>query len=192
MNFNFPIFLASKSPRRQLLLAGLGVPFEVKVVPVDESFPNEMDPAEVPVYLSRKKAMAVAAIEKEALIIGADTVVILDDAILGKPQNAEQAADYLQQLSGNIHEVVTGVCIIHREKVKLFKDITRVQFDTLSNSEIEHYIATCSPFDKAGAYGIQEWIGMVGVSGIEGSYFNVVGLPVHRVYQELKELAGTT
>ena len=189
MNFSFPIILASNSPRRQQLLAELGVHFEVKVVPVEESYPEDMDPEEVPVYLARKKAAAVAVVEKKALIIGADTVVILNNTILGKPENPERAAEFLRLLSGNTHQVVTGVCIIHQEKIRLFKDITRVRFDTLSDSEIVHYVNTCKPLDKAGAYGIQEWIGMAGVSGIEGSYFNVVGLPVQKLYRELKDLS---
>jgi len=189
MNFSFPIILASKSPRRQQLLADLGVQFEVKVVPVEESYPKDLPPEEVPLYLAQKKAGAVAkTLNSEALIIGADTVVILNNAILGKPQNPDQAAEFLHRLSGNTHEVVTGVCIIYQKKTRLFKDITRVRFDNLSASEIDHYVAACRPLDKAGAYGIQEWIGMVGISGIEGSYFNVVGLPVQKLYKELKDL----
>lgn len=188
MNFNFPVILASNSPRRQQLLADMGIKFEVKVVPVDESYPQNMNVLEVPMYLAKKKAQVVASDEPEALVIGADTVVILDHAILGKPQSTRQATEFLRRLSGQQHQVVTGVCLQYRDNISLFQDTTQVTFITLSPSDIDYYIETCQPLDKAGAYGIQEWIGMVGVSSIEGSYFNVVGLPVHRVYQELNDL----
>ncbi len=188
MNFNLPIILASKSPRRQQLLASLGIPFEVKSVPVEEIYPESMPPLEVPQYLAQKKVAALAAGEKEALIIGADTVVLLNDQLLGKPRTLSQAAEFLRQLSGQKHQVVTGVCIQYQENISLFHDITEVQFADLSDDEIDYYVNKCQPLDKAGAYGIQEWIGLVAVTAIHGSYCNVVGLPVHRVYAEIKNL----
>lgn len=187
MNFNIPIILASNSPRRQELLASLGVNFEVKSASIDEGFPTGLPPQEVPEFLAKKKAQKVASSEKKALVIAADTVVIFENIILGKPKDQHQAKEFLLKLSGQKHQVVTGVCLIYQDKLSLFKDITEVTFGTLSEWEIDHYIDEYQPLDKAGAYGIQEWIGMIGVTRIEGSYFNVVGLPVQKLYRELKE-----
>jgi septum formation protein len=188
MNFSCPIFLASNSPRRQDLLSALGIGYEVRTAVVDESYPSGTDPFEVPKFLARKKVEALGNIDRKSLIIGADTVVILNHQILDKPNDPEQAREFLKRLSGNQHQVVTGVCIKYVDKISLFKEVTRVTFGELAQEDIDYYVTTCKPLDKAGAYGIQEWIGMVGVSKIEGCYFNVVGLPVHRVYQELKKI----
>jgi len=185
MKFDYPVILASKSPRRRELLVGLGIKFEVKTVPVDEVYPSEITPLEVPEFLAKKKVEALASKIPNALIIGADTVVILDNSILEKPVSKAQAANFLHQLSDQKHQVVTGVCLQYREKVSIFKEVTEVTFAPLSEGEITHYIESCQPMDKAGAYGIQEWIGMIGVSRLEGCYYNVVGLPVHKLYQEL-------
>ena len=185
MNFNIPIILASNSPRRQELLAGLGVKFEVKSASVSEEFPSSLSPQEVSEFLAKQKAEAMASLEKNALIIAADTVVILDNTILGKPIDLVEAREFLKRLSGRKHQVVTGVCLKYQDRLSLFRDITEVTFGDLTAWEINHYLEKYQPLDKAGAYGIQEWIGMVGVTRIEGSYFNVVGLPVQKLYREL-------
>ncbi|GJM29252.1 MAG: Maf-like protein [Cyclobacteriaceae bacterium] len=169
------------------MLSSLGIRFEVRTAAVDETYPSDFDPFEVPMFLARKKVEAVSDSNSKSLVIGADTVVILNHQILGKPKNHDQAAEFLSRLSGRDHQVVTGVCIKYHDTLSLFKEITQVTFGELSRSDIDHYITSCQPFDKAGAYGIQEWIGMIGVSKIEGSYYNVVGLPVHRLYQELRK-----
>ncbi len=187
MNFKIPIILASNSPRRQELLASLGVKFEVKSASISEQYAASLSPQEVPEFLAKQKAQAVACTERKALIIAADTVVILDNTILGKPKNQWEAGNFLRQLSGRKHQVVTGVCIKYQDRLSLFKDITEVTFGDLTAWEIDHYLEEYQPLDKAGAYGIQEWIGMIGVTRIEGSYFNVVGLPVQRLYKELRE-----
>jgi len=186
MNFKIPIILASNSPRRQQLLASLGLKFEVKSPSVNEEFPASLSPQEVPVFLAKQKAQAIASTERKALVIAADTVVILDNTILGKPKDQLEAREFLKQLSGQKHQVVTGVCLKYQDRLSLFKDITEVTFGDLTEWEIDHYLEKYSPLDKAGAYGIQEWIGMVGVTRIEGSYYNVVGLPVQKLYRELK------
>ena len=190
MNFNIPIILASNSPRRQELLAGLGIKFEVKVASIKEVFPESLASQEVPEFLAKQKALAIASKEHDSLIIAADTVVILDHTILGKPKDSLEAKEFLQKLSGRNHQVVTGVCIKYQDKLSLFKDITEVSFATLTGKQIDYYLEKYHPLDKAGAYGIQEWIGMVGVTKIEGSYFNVVGLPVQKLYQALKKFSS--
>ena len=187
MNFKIPIILASNSPRRQQLLADLGLKFEVRSASVSEEYPASLRPQEVPEFLAKQKAEAMASIDKNALVIAADTVVILGSTILGKPKNPLEARGFLKKLSGRKHQVVTGVCIKCQDRLSLFNDITEVTFGDLTAWEIDHYLEEYQPLDKAGAYGIQEWIGMVGVTRIEGSYFNVVGLPVQKLYQELKE-----
>lgn len=189
MTFDHKIYLASQSPRRQELLAAIGWEFEVYACEVDESYPKELAAADVPVYLARKKAAGVN-VDRDSVVISADTVVILNDKILGKPANPEEAREFLNRLSGNQHQVITGVCLKFQHKLTSFKEITTVAFKKLQQEEINYYIDTFNPLDKAGAYGIQEWIGMIGVTGIEGSYFNVVGLPVHRLYRELKALGS--
>lgn len=192
MNLNMPIILASNSPRRQELLAGLGFEFEVKVASTREVFPEHLASQDVPEFLARKKALAIASKEQNSLIIAADTVVILDHTILGKPKDLLEAKEFLRKLSGRNHQVVTGVCLKYQDQISVFKDITQVSFATLTDNQIDYYLKKYAPLDKAGAYGIQEWIGMVGVTKIEGSYFNVVGLPVHKLYQALKKFSPTS
>jgi len=191
MNFKIPIILASNSPRRKELLAQLGVKFEVRSAFINEVYPTGLPPQEVPEFLAKLKAEAMASFETNALIIAADTIVIVENTILGKPKDQIEARGFLRQLSGRKHQVVTGVCLKYQDRLSLFKDITEVTFGDLTAWEIDHYLEEYQPMDKAGAYGIQEWIGMVGVTRIEGSYFNVVGLPVQKLYQELKAIKRT-
>jgi septum formation protein len=182
------IILASGSPRRKFLLEQTGLDFEVITGDVNEDFPEGMDPEKVAIYLSEKKAMHFSHVlqDDQTLLITADTLVYLDGKILGKPKDYEDAVAMLESLSGNMHIVITGVTIKSLVKMKTFLSVTRVFFKPLSRSEITYYLDHFKPFDKAGAYGIQEWIGYIGIERIEGSYFNVMGLPVQRLYQELK------
>ena len=182
------VILASNSPRRKELLGGLGIPFEVRLIPdIDESFPEELSPSEIPCYIARKKADAYRlSIKENELIITADTVVLLDSRIINKPVDREDAIRMLQLLSGRVHKVITGVVMTSSEKQVVFSDHSTVDFAVLEDEEIIYYVDTFRPFDKAGAYGIQEWIGYIGVQGIRGSFYNVMGLPVQRLYQELK------
>lgn len=182
------LILASGSPRRRQLLQELGLIFSVQSKDIPEDFPENMPAAEVPVYLAYKKAKAFS--EDEILgkvILTADTVVILNGKVLNKPATETEAFEMLSTLSGQKHEVVTGVCLRTSNAVKTFSDSTFVHFRPLTEAEIWHYIRQYKPFDKAGAYGAQEWMGMVAVERIEGSYFNVMGLPVHKVYTALTE-----
>lgn len=185
----YKIILASNSPRRKELLGGLGIVYEVKTMPdIDESYPEGLGCEEIPMYIARAKADAyLPMINNNELIITADTIVWLNGLVMGKPKNETEACDMLQRLSGHTHQVVTGVCITTRNKQKCFATVTDVTFANLSEEEIKHYVTQYKPMDKAGAYGIQEWIGFVGVQSISGSYFNVVGLPIQRLYSELKE-----
>jgi septum formation protein len=179
------IILSSNSPRRKELLAGLDIPFEVKVLSgIDESYPEGLGVEEIPQYIAMEKAAAYDIAEDE-IVITADTVVVLGDAILGKPVDENDAKNMLRALSGNTHRVVTGVCITSAEKQRKFSVVSEVTFKVLSDTEIDYYVNRYRPFDKAGAYGIQEWIGYVGVTSLKGSYFNVMGLPVQRIYEEL-------
>ena len=184
----YHIVLASKSPRRQELLRGMGVDFEILTKETDESFPPEMPLDEVSKYLSLQKSLAFADEELPAdyLLITSDTVVICEGEILGKPKDREDAARMLQLLSGKTHHVVTGVTVRSAEKAESFAVLSNVTFAAFDADEIDYYIEHCKPFDKAGAYGIQEWIGYVGISGLEGSFYNVMGLPTRRLYQCLK------
>lgn len=183
----YQVILASNSPRRKELLKGLGLDFEVRVMPgIDESYPDTLAPHDIPCYIAQKKADAYQATANE-LIITADTVVILDNQILKKPVDREDAIRMLHQLSGRTHEVVTGVIISTADKQTAFAVTSTVDFAILTNDEITHYVDLYKPYDKAGAYGIQEWIGYIGVQGITGSFYNVMGLPVQRLYQELKQ-----
>lgn len=218
---NFRIILASNSPRRKELLAGLDIPFEVKVIQgIDESYPESLPAYDTAQYIAVKKAEAYrplldSAINQqktsntqqessddirnhELLILTADTVVIAPSSeeqndqegkgiILGKPKDAADASRMLEMLSGKTHHVVTGVCITSLEKQRQFSVITEVTFKKLSKNEIDYYVEHYKPFDKAGAYGIQEWIGYIGCTSLKGSYFNVMGLPVQRIYEELKK-----
>jgi septum formation protein len=154
---------------------------------IDEMYPAGLDFMDIPEYLARKKAKTVALHQSNSLIIAADTIVVIDNTILGKPENTSEARMFLNKLSAKTHRVVTGVCIQYHEKISLFRDTTLVTFGALNEDEINYYLDNYQPMDKAGAYGIQEWIGMIGVTKIEGSYFNVVGLPVHKLYRELKK-----
>jgi len=186
---DYKIVLASQSPRRKELLAQLHIPFEVLVKEdVEEVFPETMPNTEVPVYLARQKAIPYQANcqTDNILVITADTVVCCDDDILGKPKDREDAISMLRRLSGQAHEVITGVVLTTKDRQVDFTVSTKVFFKALTADEINFYIDTYKPYDKAGAYGIQEWIGMIGIERIEGSYFNVVGLPVQRLYTELK------
>jgi septum formation protein len=182
------IILASASPRRKELLAGLDLDFEVKVVKgVSESYPKTLRAEEVPQYISREKAAAYQVADDE-LLLTADTVVIVDNTILGKPHDADDARRMLRLISGRTHQVVTGVTLTTAKAQKTFGVSTDVTFRQLTDDEIDYYIAHYRPFDKAGAYGKQEWIGYVGVTSIHGSYYNVMGLPVQRIYQEIMEI----
>ena len=185
---SYNIILASKSPRRQELLKGVGLDFSVLTKDVDESYPANMSVFDVAPYLSVKKAKAFDAAElpDNYMVITADTVVIVNDMILGKPKDVDEARDMLRLLSGKKHSVVTGVTIHTKEKTKTFSVVSKVSFDVLDDAEIEYYVKNYKPFDKAGSYGVQEWIGYIGVNCVEGSYFNVMGLPTQKLYQMLK------
>lgn len=186
----YKVVLASNSPRRKELLGGLGIGYEVKTMPdIDESYPDGLSMEEVPVYIARSKADAYRPLmQPDELIITADTIVWLDGVVMGKPKDEEEACDMLRRLSGQTHQVVTGVCLTTIDRQQSFATVTDVTFDRLTEEEITHYVSRYQPMDKAGGYGIQEWIGYVGVRSIKGSYFNVVGLPIQRLYQELKRL----
>ena len=186
-DLKYKLILASNSPRRKELLAGLGVPFEVRVLQdIDEHYPESLPVNEVARYIAKEKADAYRRIvAADELIITADTVVIVGDEILGKPMDEADAVRMLRLLSGRTHQVTTGVCLLTAEKERCFDVTTDVTFKTLTDEEIHYYVNRYRPFDKAGAYGIQEWIGYIGVTGLNGSYYNVMGLPVQRIYQEL-------
>ena len=183
------VVLASNSPRRKELLTGLGMPFEVRVMDgIDESYPEDLPVSKVALYIAGKKADAYREkMADDELIITADTVVIVDDEILGKPHDKDDAIRMLKLISGRTHQVTTGVCLLSKKQESRFSVTTDVTFKALSDDEINYYIDTYQPFDKAGAYGIQEWIGYIGVTGLNGSYYNVMGLPVQRIYTELKK-----
>ena len=184
---NKRIILASKSPRRTELLAGLGVAFISKTKDTAEDFPEDMDPFFVPRYLAEKKALAFKEdLEEKDLLITADTVVIVNGEILNKPIDKAEALQMLEKLPGNVHQVVTGVCMMDPKKTISFEDQTEVHFKALDQEELLSYIDRFQPFDIAGAYGVQEWIGYVAVYKMIGSFYNVMGLPVHRIYEELK------
>ena len=184
----YQIILASKSPRRQELLRGMGVDFEILTKETPENYPADLPLDEVPKYLSLQKSLAFADNELPAdyLLITSDTVVICEGEILGKPKDREDASRMLQLLSGKTHHVVTGVTVRSAEKTVSFAVRSNVTFAQLDAEEIDYYIEHCKPYDKAGAYGIQEWIGYVGISGLEGSFYNVMGLPTRKLYQCLK------
>ena len=182
------IILASKSPRRQQLLEQAGLDFEIKAKSIDEIYPATMPVREVPAYLSQLKADACADfLEKERILLTADSVVILNDTIYGKPKDEEDAFNIIKSLSGNVHEVITGVTLRTTEKSITFSDVAYVHFDTLTDEEIWYYIHNYQPFDKAGAYAIQEWIGLTKIIKIDGSYYNIMGLPIQKVYQYLMD-----
>ena len=206
------LILASNSPRRKELLAGLGIPYDVFVLQdINESYPDTLPANEVAEYIARKKAEAykgfkfqdsgskcVQGVQEDnnsslftlhsSLILTADTVVVCDGEILGKPRDADDACAMLRKLSGKTHQVYTGYCLLKGDKTVSGTVCSDVTFKELSDEEITHYVSKYKPFDKAGAYGIQEWIGYIGITGIRGSYYNVMGLPVQRIYEELRKL----
>lgn len=187
MELPYKIVLASNSPRRRELLAGLGIDFTVKVIGgIDESWPHDLKGEDIPLYISREKAASYKSqIAPDELVITADTIVYVDGEVLGKPSSKADAKRMLRLISGRWHEVITGVTLMTAERERSFAVTTKVRFCNLTDDEINSYVDSGLPMDKAGAYGIQEWIGYVGVEAIEGSYFNVVGLPVQRLYREL-------
>lgn len=183
----YRVILASNSPRRKELLAGLGVDYEVRTLPdVDESYPETLQGADIPLFIAKEKADAYQAmIQPDELMITADTIVWLDGKVLGKPKDREDALQMLRDMSGRTHEVFTGVCITTTGWQRTFTAQTEVRFSELSEEEIAYYVDKYQPMDKAGAYGVQEWIGFIGVENISGSYYNIMGLPVQRLYREL-------
>jgi septum formation protein len=184
---NRPIILASSSPRRHYLMKEAGFEFTMEKPEVDETFPADLPVDQVAKFLAAKKAEYFRPrLNHDEIIITADTVVVLFDKILNKPEDRQEACKMLSMLSGRTHLVITGVCIIAKEKEETFDDTTEVTFVSLSKEEIEYYVDNYKPFDKAGAYGAQDWIGMTAIEKITGSYFNVMGLPVHKVYQHLQ------
>ncbi len=189
---DYRVILASQSPRRKELLAGLGIDFEVMPLSVDEFYPNNLKGEDIALYLSELKAKAFVFDNEyqNVLLITADTIVWLDGEVLPKPKDYNDAVRILTKLSGRVHKVITGVTLRTKEKMHSFHSTTKVWFKELTKEEIDHYINNYKPFDKAGAYGIQEWIGYIGIEKIEGSYFNVVGLPVQRVYVEILNFIG--
>ncbi len=183
---NKKIILASQSPRRKQLLEWAEIPFEIMVSATDESFPNDMAIEEVPIYIARQKALAIRnklSERDEEIIVAADTVVVLDDQIIGKPIDREDAINILTALSGKVHRVITGVVLLKGEREIAFSDTTSVVFHDLDATQISFYIDNYKPYDKAGAYAIQEWIGVIGIKSVSGDFYNVMGLPVSRVVQ---------
>lgn len=182
------LILASKSPRRQSLLKGLDVEFEIRLKEIDEDYPESLEPEKVPEFLAELKAEAfLDDLKENEIIITSDTIVIQDGEILEKPKNRDEAIYMIASLSGETHTVITGVCIQSKNQKELFSDHTRVTFGRLDKEEITYYIDKYKPYDKAGSYGAQEWIGYVAIDKLEGSYFNVMGFPLHKVYQALKK-----
>ncbi len=189
LNPQYKIVLASGSPRRKELLAGLGLQFEIRLLPdIDESYPEGLSGEAIACAISKKKAAAYRpTLAPDELIITADTIVYLDGEVLGKPHDEAEAHKMLRKLSGRTHQVITGVTLLTKDLEHTFDCVSNVTFANLTDKEIDYYIENYKPNDKAGAYGIQEWIGYIGVESIEGSYFNVMGLPVQRLYQTLKQ-----
>ena len=189
----YKVILASNSPRRKELLAGLDLQFEVRVLQdIDESYPNDLPTLKIAEFISKKKADAyIGTMAADELVITADTVVILGDEVMGKPHDEADAKRMLGELSGRTHQVATGVTLSTNERQMSFSVVTNVTFKQLTSDEIDYYVHTYRPMDKAGAYGIQEWIGYIGVTALEGSYFNVMGLPVQRIYEALKTFCET-
>lgn len=184
----YKVILASNSPRRKELLGGLGIPFSVRTLQdIDESYPDTLQGEEIPIFISGKKAEAYKkTMATDELIITADTIVYDNGTVLGKPKSREEAIHMLRQLAGHAHDVITGVSVVTKKKTVQFASTSKVFFAPLTDEEIAYYVDVYQPLDKAGAYGIQEWIGYIAVTRIEGSYFNVTGLPIQRLYTELK------
>jgi len=185
----YKIVLASNSPRRRELLAGLDIDFEIKTIPdIEESYPETLEKEDIPVYIAKQKAQAYYQYLKEnTLLITADTIVWLEGNVYGKPKDEAEAKEMLRILSGKTHEVITGVCLTGKEKQESFYAASQVKFAELEEDEIDYYVKKYKPYDKAGAYGVQEWIGYIGVEKIEGSFYNVMGLPVRALYTYLKK-----
>ena len=185
------IILASKSPRRRQLLEWAEIPFDVMVTDTDEMYPASLPIEQVPVYIAKNKALAVKAeLSHDRLILAADTIVVLKGKVIGKPASKEDAVNTLKELSGQTHLVITGVVLMKDEMEHAFADITEVEFHTLTDQQIEYYVEHYQPFDKAGAYAIQEWIGVVGIKRVNGDFYNVMGLPVSRVVKALKQFGN--
>lgn len=185
---DYKIILASKSPRRQQLLESLGIRFRVETKEVEEIYPKDLTKEEVPVYLAELKSKPfLQNISGKDLVITADTVVCLGSRILGKPKNQKDAIQMLKDLSNCEHQVITGVCLSSKHKSRSFYSITNVRFKRLTTAEVHYYVAEYKPYDKAGAYGIQEWIGTIGITHIEGSFYNVMGLPIQKLYEEIQK-----
>ena len=187
--------LASQSPRRKSLLEWAEIKFEIVVSSSDESYPNSLAIQDVPAYIAKNKAIAVVEMlkdagtfQKETCIIAADTVVVLDQEIIGKPVDREAAIVSIKKLSGKTHQVITGVCIMHDNGMEIFSEVTDVRFHPISEDQITYYVDTYKPYDKAGAYAIQEWIGVIGIESIDGDFYNVMGLPVSKLVQKIKQL----
>ena len=187
----YKVILASNSPRRKELLGGLGIDFEVRTLSdIDESYPNALRGEDIPMFISGKKAEAYKqGMADDEMIITADTIVYDNGQVLGKPKNRGEAVQMLKGLSGHAHEVITGVSIVTKKKTVQFASTSKVTFAALTDEEIAYYVDTYKPYDKAGAYGIQEWIGYVAVTRIEGSYFNVMGLPIQKLYSDLTKIS---
>lgn len=182
------IVLGSKSPRRQALVKELGFPVEIRIQEVDEIYPEALSPRDVPAYLAELKAQPlISALKSNEVLLTSDTIVLLDNEVIGKPTSEEDAIRMLKKLSGKKHEVITGVYLGNLEKKIIFSAITEVYFSEITEAEIKHYVSTHKPMDKAGSYAIQEWIGYIGVEKIEGCYYNVMGLPLNKVYAEMKK-----
>lgn len=189
---NYHLILASGSPRRQQFFSDLGLDFEIRLKPIKEEYPNRLTHFEISDYLAQLKALPFKEELKEKdILITSDTIVWHNNKALGKPKNEQDAFNMIKSLSHATHEVITSVCFTTTKLQKTVNATTKVTFKELSDTEINHYITTCKPFDKAGAYGIQEWIGQIGITKIEGSYFNVVGLPTHLVYKTLETLISS-
>ena len=188
MIFPHKLILASKSPRRQELLKLMDIDFRIVLKEVDESYPVNLTPEEIAVYIAEKKAYAFDETVSDEVVLTADTIVCVDGIILGKPENAAHAIEMLQMLSGKMHKVITGVCLLHKQKYHSFYDVSEVYFSKLPDEEITGYVNKYQPFDKAGSYGIQERVGLIGIERINGSYTNVVGLPTEKLYRELLKL----
>ena len=184
----YKVILASNSPRREELLKGIDIDFEVKTLPdIDESYPNGLLKEEIAEFVSTNKAKSyISSLSEDEMLITADTIVLLDEKVFGKPINKEEAKQMLHTLSGKTHKVITGVCLTTTTKQTSFSATSNVEFGELTDSEIEYYVEHYSPLDKAGAYGVQEWIGYVAVKHIDGSYYNIMGLPIHRLYHEIR------
>jgi septum formation protein len=181
------IILASQSPRRKQLLEQAEIEFEIIIIPTEESYPADLLIEEIPIFIAKEKARVVALQYADAIIIAADTVVVLENEIIGKPKDEGHAIAILTKLSGKEHQVITGVIMINGEQEKAFSSTTKVSFNELSKEQIKYYVTQYKPYDKAGAYAIQEWIGAIGIASIEGDYYNVMGLPINKVVKALVE-----